>query len=625
GASYFGVKLVHIPVDARTGEVDLRKVARAINSNPIMIAGSAPNFPHGIIDNIPALATLAIKNGIPMHVDACLGGFIVPFAEKAGFPLPYCVDFRNEGVTSISCDTHKYGFAPKGSSVIMYRTKEIRNFQYFITTEWPGGVYCSPSIAGSRPGALVAGCWAAMMHFGETGYIDSTRQIIGAARAITCGIDSIPELKLIGKPFVSVVAFESSIPSIKIYGVADLLDKKGWHLNVLQNPPAIHIACTFLTVKAASVLVNDLREAVDLLKKDPMAGNGDVAAIYGTMASVPDRTVIKDTLPRLVVSDLDGTLLTPRHTISRRTREALMHAQQHNNGSIQIMIASGRSPRSIQKVIDLFEGHMIPDAVICCNGALNYNPKTKVISCPAFIPVDKATIMIQELTSKISASTSVHEIPPSQRAGYACEVVYIKEILNGEPVYSDDTHFVCDPIWELERKHSIYYEYTTVPDMCEFLNSLQYPDGTFRGGIIKLMALDRTRIAADLYESLPSTLKSEQLTSLSLVYSGPYFLEVSGAGVNKGYGLESYCKANNIARHDVVAFGDLLNDAEMLQFAGLGLCMGNGHEDMKKLADRVIETNAVDGVAREIESWFDLVPSKDALAEPTFLTPSVDE
>ncbi|KAJ3027898.1 UNVERIFIED_CONTAM: hypothetical protein HDU68_002864 [Siphonaria sp. JEL0065] len=294
GASYFGVKLVHIPVDARTGEVDLNKVARAINNNTVMIAGSAPNFPHGIIDNIPALAALAKKNGIPMHVDACLGGFIVPFAEKAGFPLPYCVDFRNEGVTSISCDTHKYGFAPKGSSVIMYRTKEIRNFQYFITTEWPGGVYCSPTIAGSRPGALVAGCWAAMMHFGETGYVESTRQIIGAARAITCGIESIPELKLIGKPFVSVVAFESSIPSIKIYGVADLLDKKGWHLNVLQNPPAIHIACTFLTVKAASALVNDLREAVDLLKKDPTAGNGDVAAIYGTMASVPDRTVIKD-------------------------------------------------------------------------------------------------------------------------------------------------------------------------------------------------------------------------------------------------------------------------------------------------------------------------------------------
>ncbi|KAJ3025276.1 UNVERIFIED_CONTAM: hypothetical protein HDU68_007321 [Siphonaria sp. JEL0065] len=294
GATYFGVKLVHIPVDPVTGQVDLLKVARAINSNTIMIAGSSPNFPHGIIDPIPDLAALAKKHGIPMHVDACLGGFIVPFAEKAGFPLPYHVDFRNEGVTSISCDTHKYGFAPKGSSVIMYRSKEIRNYQYFITTEWPGGVYCSPSIAGSRPGALVAGCWAAMIHFGESGYVETTRQIIGTAREIAAGIESIPELKLIGKPLVSVVAFESASPSIKIYGVADLLDKKGWHLNILQNPQAIHIACTHLTVKSAHTLIRDIKEAVETLKKDPTAGNGEVAAIYGVVASVPDRNVIKD-------------------------------------------------------------------------------------------------------------------------------------------------------------------------------------------------------------------------------------------------------------------------------------------------------------------------------------------
>ncbi|KAJ3103131.1 hypothetical protein HK100_004257, partial [Physocladia obscura] len=255
GAAYFGVKLIHIPIDSVTGEVDVSKVARAINRNTIMIAGSAPNFPHGIIDPIPELAALAKKHGIPMHVDACLGGFIVPFAEKAGFPLPFHVDFRNEGVTSISCDTHKYGFAPKGSSVIMYRSKQIRNYQYFITTEWPGGVYCSPTIAGSRPGALVAGCWAAMMHFGEAGYVETTREIILAAREIAAG---------------------------------------GWHLSILQNPPALHIACTYLTVKSSKLLVRDINEIVEILRKDPSAGNGDVAAIYGTMASVPDRTVIKE-------------------------------------------------------------------------------------------------------------------------------------------------------------------------------------------------------------------------------------------------------------------------------------------------------------------------------------------
>ena len=137
-AQYFNVKLIHIPVDPNTGKVDVKKVQRAITRNTILLAGSAPNFPHGIIDDIPALAALAKKRRIGMHVDCCLGGFLVPFMEKAGMPLPHWCDFRVEGVTSISVDTHKYGFAPKGSSVIMYRSKEIRNYQYFITTEWPG-------------------------------------------------------------------------------------------------------------------------------------------------------------------------------------------------------------------------------------------------------------------------------------------------------------------------------------------------------------------------------------------------------------------------------------------------------------------------------------------------------
>ncbi|KAJ3266937.1 hypothetical protein HDU77_008282 [Chytriomyces hyalinus] len=294
GAAYFGIKLIHIPVDPATGQVNMAKVANAINGNTVMIVGSAPNYPHGIVDPIPELSALAVKYKIPLHVDACLGGFIVPFAEKAGFPLPFHVDFRVEGVTSISADTHKYGFAPKGSSVIMYRSKEIRNYQYFITTEWPGGVYCSPTIAGSRPGALVAGCWAAMMHFGESGYVETTRQILTAARSIADGIKSIEQLQVIGQPKLSVVAFNSKSPKVKIYAVADILDKRGWHLNVLQNPPAIHIACTYLNVRASKVLLTDLKEAIAMLLKDPSCGNGDVAAIYGTMASVPDRTVISD-------------------------------------------------------------------------------------------------------------------------------------------------------------------------------------------------------------------------------------------------------------------------------------------------------------------------------------------
>ncbi|KAF9140583.1 hypothetical protein BGX30_006278 [Mortierella sp. GBA39] len=312
---------------------------------------------------------------------------------------------------------------------------------------------------------------------------------------------------------------------------------------------------------------------------------------------------------------------------------------------MQIMISSGRSPRSIQKVIDLFHGLMIPDAVICCNGALNYNPRTRQISVPQFMPLDQALEIVQTLRDQIRGFVTPREKVPEKsllnpdqyllqdqnqdsttaaatnnnggmqgRPGFSCEAIYFLNPYTGSqppagwtPQYAQDTTFVCDKTWESERKHSIYYDYTSIDSFEQFVQSLHG-----RGGIVKLMALDRNRVASAVYDSLPSPLTSPTTTtttgnqrpSLTLTYSGPYFLEISAAGVNKGLGLSAYCALHNIPREEVVAFGDLLNDAEMLQFAGLGLCMENGHEDMKKLADRVIGTNAEDGVAVEVESWF---------------------
>ncbi|KAF8930316.1 hypothetical protein BGZ47_000610 [Haplosporangium gracile] len=316
---------------------------------------------------------------------------------------------------------------------------------------------------------------------------------------------------------------------------------------------------------------------------------------------------------------------------------------------MQIMIASGRSPRSIQKVIDLFGGLMLPDAVICCNGALNYNPRTKQISVPQFMPLDQALQMVQTLRTQIRAfSTPKGQVPeksllhPDQyllqdqqnqdstattttmagRPGFACEVIYFLNPYSPSttttssfseppegwtPQYAQDTTFVCDKTWESQRKHSIYYDYTCIDSFESFISSLPG-----RGGIVKLMALDRNRTSSAVYESLPSlltyptttTTTDQQRPGLTITYSGAYFLEISAAGVNKGLGLSAFCSFHGIPREDVVAFGDLLNDAEMLQYAGLGLCMGNGHEDMKRLADRVIGTNAEDGLAVEIESWF---------------------
>ncbi|TPX31719.1 hypothetical protein SmJEL517_g04994 [Synchytrium microbalum] len=290
-AQYFKIQMIKIPVDPVTFKVNLKKVRAAINRNTVLLVGSCPNYPHGIVDDIPALSKLALRYRIPLHVDACLGGFIVPFVDKAGFPYPDVFDFRNEGVTSISCDTHKYGFAPKGSSVVMFRTKELRNYEYFITTEWQGGVYASPTMAGSRPGALVAACWAAMVHFGESGYVDSTRKIVGKVRKLKAAIHGIPELELIGDPMMSVIAFRGK-DDFPIFGIIDLLSRKNWHLTPLQQPSGIHLSTTYVTDE--DQLIADIKEAVAIVKKDPKSAMGESAAIYGTVASIPDRTIIRD-------------------------------------------------------------------------------------------------------------------------------------------------------------------------------------------------------------------------------------------------------------------------------------------------------------------------------------------
>jgi sphinganine-1-phosphate aldolase len=145
--------------------------------------GSSPNFSVGAIDPIEALSKIALKYNVPLHVDACLGSFLVAFMEQAGFPLPP-FDFRVPGVTSISCDTHKYGFSPKGSSVIMYRNASFRKHQYFSCVDWPGGIYVSPTFAGSRAGSLIAMTWATLISIGQDGYVQATREIITTARFI---------------------------------------------------------------------------------------------------------------------------------------------------------------------------------------------------------------------------------------------------------------------------------------------------------------------------------------------------------------------------------------------------------------------------------------------------------
>ncbi|KAL2126565.1 hypothetical protein VTI74DRAFT_670 [Chaetomium olivicolor] len=305
---YFNIKIHVVSCPAPSYQVDIRRVSRLINSNTILLVGSAPNYPHGIIDDISALSKLALKRRLPLHVDCCLGSFLLPFLSRAGFEtVPF--DFRLKGVTSISCDTHKYGFAPKGNSTILYRTQSLRSYQYFVDPTWSGGVYASPGIAGSRPGALIAGAWASLMSVGESGYLAACTEIVGATKKLLDYLSTSPilssELEVLGNPLVSVLAFKSH--NLNIYDIADGMSAKGWHLNALQNPAALHVAVTMPLVKVWERLAQDLesvveaereKERVRIVEGKATRGGqdkkGDTAALYGVAGSLPNKSVVVD-------------------------------------------------------------------------------------------------------------------------------------------------------------------------------------------------------------------------------------------------------------------------------------------------------------------------------------------
>lgn len=291
-SQYFGIKAVRIPVD-KDFRADVEAARRAISRNTVVMVGSAPSFPHGAVDPIAELSELAREHDIGFHTDACLGGFVLPWAEKLGYPVPP-FDFRLPGVTSMSADTHKYGYAAKGTSVVLYRSRNLLHYQYYTASDWPGGLYFSPTFAGSRPGALSAACWAAMTSIGAQGYLSATRKILETAAFIKQGIREIPELRLLGDPLF-VIAFASD--TLDIYKVLEVMSHKKWSLNGLHKPSCVHLCVTLRHTQpgVAERFLSDLREAVAYVKAHPEE-KGSMAPVYGMAASVPMRGLVSDML-----------------------------------------------------------------------------------------------------------------------------------------------------------------------------------------------------------------------------------------------------------------------------------------------------------------------------------------
>jgi glutamate/tyrosine decarboxylase-like PLP-dependent enzyme len=302
-ARYFGVKMVHAPLDENFC-VDVAAVEKLINRNTILIAASAPCYPFGAVDPIPALGEVAMRHNLPLHVDACLGGFLLPFVERLGHPVT-CFDFRVPGVTSIGADLHKYGFSAKGASVLLYRNMEYLQHQFFVYTDSPTGIFASPAMLGTRPGGAVAAAWAALNAIGLDGYLDISRTIIDTTNRLIKGIESIDGLTVLGRPPMSVFAYSSNDRNLDIYAVGDQLEARGWLVDRIQHPSALHCMVTPGHAGVFDDYLADLREAVDIVRSNPgLAARGN-AAMYGMVAHVPLRGLIKTQVARMM-ADLYG-------------------------------------------------------------------------------------------------------------------------------------------------------------------------------------------------------------------------------------------------------------------------------------------------------------------------------
>jgi len=295
GAHYFGIKCVWVPLDEKTQDPDLDAMRKRITKNTILIVASAPQYPAGTMDPIEKISDIALEKGLPLHVDSCIGGFMLPFVEKLGHNVPLW-DFRVSGVTSISADCHKYGYAPKGASVISWRNADDRLHQFHAFAGWPGGYYASPSLLGTRAGGPIAAAWASINAMGVDGYTDQAKKCMEVADMMKKAITDIPELELVGNPVMSILCFKSINAKIHPFALADAMAKKGWKLSRQQNPNSLHVTIMPIHWNVREKLIKDLRESVETVRKSPNMNHEGSAAMYGVLAKIPTDTKVADFL-----------------------------------------------------------------------------------------------------------------------------------------------------------------------------------------------------------------------------------------------------------------------------------------------------------------------------------------
>lgn len=279
-AHYLGLEWVQMPLreDLRTRAEDLEPM---ITEDTVLCVGSAPAYPYGMVDPIPDMASIAADRGIPFHVDACLGGFMLPFVERLGYEVP-AWDFRVPGVTSISADLHKYGYAIKGASVILHRPKSNVRYQVWQFDNWPGGVYGTQGFLGTKPAAPIAAAWAVMQYLGEEGYVRLARETMDAVKRLREGVEAMDGVHVWGEPDMTVVALGSR--DHDIHAIGDVLNQRGWHFDRQEGPSAIHLMASPRHLLVVDEFLADLRSAVE-----HAASESTTAATYGDDVSAEAR------------------------------------------------------------------------------------------------------------------------------------------------------------------------------------------------------------------------------------------------------------------------------------------------------------------------------------------------
>jgi sphinganine-1-phosphate aldolase len=258
------------------------------------------------------LAQIANENDLLFHVDACVGGFMLPFVRKLGYPVPD-FDFGVPGVTSISVDLHKYAYAAKGASVVLYKNKGLRRHQFFVSTDWSGGIYASPTMTGTRPGGAIAAAWAIMNHLGEAGYLAIADTVMKTVTKLREGIEAIGGISILGDPAMSILAIGSD--RLNVYEIGDELTLRGWHMDRQQYPPSLHLTVTHAHAQVADQFLLDLEQAVGQAGRfslGKLSNTAKVGLVRAASKALPARWMSALAARSSSVTGLDGARMPAR-------------------------------------------------------------------------------------------------------------------------------------------------------------------------------------------------------------------------------------------------------------------------------------------------------------------------